>query len=140
MKKPFVQKGFSLVELVAIVVLLGVLAATTLPRLIPSSTYQIAATRGIVVTAFNAAQQLAMTRDDPVQLVVSGSQIDVRLNSVSVRTAGTQYPQSILPSQTITPATFNFDRLGQPDSSGTLTISQGSSNISVEVTPTGHVF
>lgn len=140
--------GFSLIELVAVLILVGILAAAATSSFMPSATFQMQASRDQVVTAFFSAQQRAMVQTSPVRLSLSSpNQIDVREDSdgdgsfadeSSLRLGGVQYPIALLSSQSLTAATFDFDRLGRTSAS-TLTLSQNSNTVAITVGATGHI-
>lgn len=141
-------RGFSLVELVTVLIIIGVLAASSTSLFIPSSTFQMQAARDQVVAAFAAAQQRAMSRTNAIQVSTSGNQIDVRedidgdgnfATSVSVSMGGVQYPLALLANQTISNASFTFNRLGETNS-GTLTLSQSGASVAIEVTDSGYAY
>ena len=140
--------GFSLVELIAVLVILGVLASTATSILLPSRTLQLQAARDQVIAALFAAQQLAMTQSGGVRASVGAGQIDIRedLNSngdfsddVSQRVGGVQYPISLLKSQSISSLHFDYNRLGQT-SGGLITLSQDSSAVVITVTDSGYAY
>lgn len=143
------NKGFTLLELIAVLVLVGILAGTVSARLLPSDTFQLQSSRDQVVTAFFAAQQRAMAQTNSVRLsLVSPNQIDIREDTdgdgdfndeSSLRLGGTGYPVTLLSHQTISAAIFDFDRLGKTSAS-TLTLSQGSDSVNISVTATGYIF
>lgn len=140
-------KGFTFVELIAVLLIVGVLTVVTTSRFTSSAAYELQATRDTLVAAFRSAQQLAMTRSAPVQLSTSSNQIDIRIDSdgnntfdvsESVTMDGKRYPISIRTSQSLDPATFLFDRLGRT-SAANLDLTQGSSSVLIAVSSNGHV-
>ena len=142
-------EGFTLVELISVIVLISVLAVNALPKLIPSASYQLQGSRDTVLAAFFSAQQMAMSRDSQVQLSFGSGAIDIRRDddnsgtfesSESVTISGQSYPVSLLSSQSISSATFVFDRLGQPNSAATLSLTQSGRSVSIVVTETGYAY
>lgn len=140
-------KGFTLLELVTVLVLAGIVGVTVSNRLIPSATFQLQSSRDLVVTAFFAAQQRAMAQADTIQLQISASQIDIRADSdgdgdfsdeSGITAGGVSYPISLLPNQTITPANFTFDRFGKT-TAATLTLSQSGGSVTIQVSATGYI-
>lgn len=59
--RSFVQTGFSLIELVAVMILLGVLAVTALPRFTGKSDFSVYSARDQITAGARLAQQRAMT-------------------------------------------------------------------------------
>ena len=147
------QGGLTLIELVTILVLVGILAVTSLPRILPSDTFQLQASRDSIITALFSAQQLAMTQDENVQVSFFSSgnrfQVDVRIDgngngsfetSESTDVTGVDYPISLEPNQSITATSIIFDKLGEPNSATNLTLSQSGKSVIVSVSPTGYAF
>ena len=140
------HSGFTLLELIAVIVLIAALSITVISRLIPASTYQLQAARDQLVTAFQTAQQRAMVRNAAVRLTTSGSLIDIlddtdndSIPDTSVSIAGQDYPLTVPASATFTHSTFNFDRLGQT-TAATITVTVGTSTVDVNVSATGYVY
>src|SRR5690606_16015807 len=108
--------------------------------LMPSESFQLQASRDQVVTAFFTAQQLAMAQEDNVELITNGTnQIDVQVDGASITVAGVSYPILLQNNQSLTAATFSFNRLGQT-SANSLTLSQGSSSVAISVSATGYIY
>ncbi|MFL0808807.1 MAG: type II secretion system GspH family protein [Agarilytica sp.] len=155
MAEPRIQlyqsRGFTFIELVAVLVLVGILGASTVSVLIPSSTYQLQSSRDQVLAAFFSAQQRAMVQADPVQFSITAvggrPRLDIREDTngnssfsddASLRIGGTQYPLDLLPNQTLTPATFDFDRLGKT-TANTLSLAQSGNNVNIQISTTGFI-
>jgi MSHA pilin protein MshC len=146
--KRLTQAGFTLLELVAVLVIVGALAATSTSRIMPSSSLQLQSSRDQVVAAFFSAQQLAMAQAAPVRLtIIAPNQIDIRQDSdgdgdfgdeASLQLAGTRYPFSLLVNQALTPAIFNFDRLGRTAATS-LSLSQSDVSKEILVSATGYI-
>ena len=142
------QCGFSLIELIAVLIIVGFITATATSTLIPSTSFQLQASRDQVVTAFFSAQQRAMVQQDAVAVFASANQIDIRQDSnndstfaasESIRVGGVQYPIALMANQTLSSATFQFDKLGYT-TAGALTLSQSGANVVINVTATGYVY
>jgi MSHA pilin protein MshC len=146
MQRP--QAGFSLLELLAVLVLLAILSAVVSIGTLPASSFQLQASRDRLVAAFFSAQQRAMVQTRPVRLTLAApNQIDIREDSdldgsfadeASLSLGGTQFPQTLLPNQSLTPAVFDFDRLGKT-SVATLVLSDGASSVTLAVSATGFI-
>ena len=78
-----------------------------------------------------------MTQSQSVSLVTTSSQIDVRVAGSSTRAGGIQFPIDLLSSQSLTSATYNFNRLGEPDNTATLNLSQSGNTVAITVSATG---
>lgn len=142
------EQGFTLLELIAVLALVGILATTVTTGLLPSASFQLQSSRDQVVTAFFSAQQRAMAQTNAVRLSISGTnQIDIRedtdsdgsfADESSSRLGGVQYPINLLANQSLTNANFDFDRLGRTGAAN-LTLSQSGSSVTIAVTSTGFV-
>lgn len=140
--------GFTFVELVLVLLIVGILASTAASTLIPGKSFQLQATRDQVVMALVTGQQRAMSRLNAVAVIITASQIDIRedtnandsfADEASLFIGGVQYPISLLASQTISNNTFEYDRLGQT-AGATLTLSQSSATVTITVTDSGYVY
>lgn len=112
------SQGYSLIEFIAIIVIVGALTAVAVGRFTGTTAVQLQAGRDSVVSALLAAQQLAMAQSGQVQVELSGSQIDVRQDTgsgyASVQMGGTAYPLDISPVHTDgSTHTLDFSRLGR---------------------------
>jgi len=133
----FNSRGFTLLELITVLVILAILTATAISNLVPSRTFQMQATRDTLVAAFYSSQQKAMMQSAPVRLITSINAIDIRIDSnndgsfainESVLLGGVQYPITINPAQSLTSHIIDFDRLGRTSSS-TIVLSQSGSSV-----------
>jgi prepilin-type N-terminal cleavage/methylation domain len=132
------QQGFTLVELIAVLVIVGILSVSVLTRLVPSDTLQLQASRDTIVAAFYSAQQLAMTRRASVEVITSANQVDIQLGNASVSFGGVQYPVQLVNGQTLSAVTFAYDRLGHTTGAG-LQLSQNGRVVSISVDASGYV-
>lgn len=141
------QRGFTLVELITILVLIGTIAAVSFSRLAPTTIFQLQASRDTIVAAFFMAQQRAMAQPNAVRLVTSSNQIDLLVDTdndgsfadeSSFRWGVDAFPIDLVPNQTLTSAVFDFNRLGYTNA-GTLTLSQAGDSVTITVSRTGFV-
>lgn len=145
MKIVFQQNGFTLIELVSVMVIISVISVTSLSRITPTDTFQLQASRDQLVAAFFSAQQQAMVQTQAIQLSTRGQAIDIKQDTnadgsfasePSLSLGGVTYPLSIRANQSLSESSFVFNRLGQT-TAGTVTVSMGENNVLVNVSATG---
>jgi MSHA pilin protein MshC len=150
-----VQQGFTLIELVMVIVLLGILSATALPKFFNVSSYQERAFFDDTLSAVRYAQKLAVATGCKVQVSISANTYTLNspanrsqctstspTYSLAIRHPGTgetSYTHSESGvTLTSTPTTFTFDGLGRASADVLLTVA-GSKTIAV-VRDTGFVY
>ena len=145
MKRFFSYKGFTLVELVLVILLLSIISAIAIPKFFSTNDYQVRAAYDETVNAVRYAQKLAVASgcDVQVQLTSSGYALQQRASSCSSGdfvNISTQHPFSTTSFADVTisspPSSFIFDTMGRSSSSVTVTI--GSYSFSI-VAETGYV-
>lgn len=140
-------KGFSLIELVMIIVILGIVSIVVVPRFTSISDASVNRDAQLLVNYLTMAQQLAMSRSEPY-----GVCFDLSNSRYTVSKTDCSDPGNIIPSPenrvnplqieydsnvSIAPASATsvfFDYLGRPTPNGiTLTVSSGSYAVSITV-------
>lgn len=148
MSKKNQEQGFTLVELITIMVIMGVLSASLASRLMPQSTLQLQAGRDQLVSALFLAQQKAMSQTKAVRLICIGAEVDIRMDSdgdaifsssESIRVGGLQYPIALAGGITLSNASLDYNRLGHT-TAGSITLSKNSVSVDVTVSGTGYAY
>ena len=139
------QKGFTLVELIMTIVIIGIIGAVAAPRFINNNVFQSRGFADQVQATLRYAQKMAIAQRRNVCVTVTASNIALTIANASGAAVACGSPFN-LPTGvnsitspaavTITPApsTFNFDALGRPcDTPGNLSTVQKS--IAITGTP-----
>lgn len=136
------QNGFTLVELIAVLTILGVLSVVLIMRMDGVGASRVQAGRDDVIAALFFAQQLAMSESN-VRVLVSANSIDVQRNNVSVALDSNFYPLAMPNNLQLVSSSpqFTYDKLGRT-SSGTIQVqtSDGRYSATVRLEATGYAY
>lgn len=136
------DKGFSLVELITVMILVGILSVALFSRLGPVHIAAVQSGRDDIIAALFFAQQQAMMRPN-ISVVVTATTISVNDNGAPIAVSANFYPLAMPVGVNLTPRTFAYDRLGRT-TAATITIT-GSGNSAgtsarVQVEASGYAF
>ena len=136
-------RGFTLIELIMVIVMLGVLAVFAAPRMFDSSAFNARGLHDITLSYLRYAQKTAIAQRRTVCVGFTGNSVSLRIaknpgvfdcagangdvlngadGKASGSVSGVSYAAATVGGVTClaTPAGFNFDALGQPvNTSGT---------------------
>jgi prepilin-type N-terminal cleavage/methylation domain-containing protein len=144
--EPRPERGFTLAELVVVIVLLGVLAAAIVPRFLSRNQIEFQGAYDEALSAVRHAHKVAIAGRASVFVQVTGSSLAVCYGN---GTCGSPVPDPsrggallVTPASgvSITGASFSFDALGRPSAASVVTVAGGglSRSFTVEA-ETGHV-
>lgn len=136
------EQGFTLVELVTTIVILGILAFFAMPRLGVSDS-SLLTSRDAIIAAASHAQQIAMARDSAtsaITLVVSANAIEVQESGNAAVSPGADYPLTFPSGVNVTSGlgSLSYNKLGGTEHGSALTISLNNGQASVTVEESGY--
>jgi len=134
-----VERGFTLVELITVIILVGIISVTVFSRLGNVSSANLQASRDDLIAALFFAQQTAMARNN-IQLVVTSNSVSVTENGTPIVVHSKGYPLTLAPKVTATAATLTYDKLGRTTATtiGLSSTSGASASIVVEASGYAH--
>jgi MSHA pilin protein MshC len=103
-------RGFTLVELIMVVVLIGILAVSVVPRFMDTSAISLQGGAALVAADIRYSQELAMSTHSPKTITFTTNDTFYTVNSQTMN----------LPSRVSisSGATFTFNSLGEPTAGG----------------------
>ena len=147
----YYQAAFTLIELVAVLVIVGILAATILIRITPSDV-DLQSAKNDVMAALVFARETAMARSDGTSSVtvvitealvgaVLETSIDVRVNNSSINNIHQNYPLVLPKTVTVTPANQQilFTTLGET-AAELITLEDNEIEVTINVSGVGYAY
>lgn len=117
---PVFPSGFTLVELVVVILLVGIISFVAMPRFFKTSGFTERNAAEEILTAFRYAQQLAMSRGGDIQVVVNGNNYRVQevgppVVIVANPNGSGDYNVNLPGGIIATNTTITFNNLGRPN-------------------------
>jgi MSHA pilin protein MshC len=138
MEKINQQTGFTLIEMVTVIVILGLLAVVMIPRFLAPSNFDSRATSDTLISALRQAQQLAMTKAPAANVALTADNTNKRIR-ISYTEGGAQNIDVSIPNNiTITTTTISFLKSGRANIGGQISIAITPNARTVCVEPTGY--
>ncbi|WP_459721841.1 prepilin-type N-terminal cleavage/methylation domain-containing protein [Sideroxyarcus sp. TK5] len=151
------QRGFTLTELITVIVIVGIISVAALPRFFDQSGFESRGFRDQVVATLRHAQKVAIAQHrfvcvaftantitltyDPVPPSAAYTTATCPGNALTSPAGATPYtvtaPGGVILGGFVSPMTMNFDALGKPSAAQSITVT-GSTAITIEA-ETGYV-
>lgn len=133
-----IQTGFTLIELIAVIIIIGIMSVTLFSRLGSVSNANLQAGRDDLIAALFFAQQTAMARSN-IQLIVTATAVSVTENGTPLIVHSKGYPLSFPANVTASPATtFTYDKLGRTTATNITLSGAGGVSAVVKVETSGY--
>ncbi|MGJ8691086.1 MAG: type II secretion system protein [Thalassotalea sp.] len=111
------QTGFSLIELVTVIILIGILAVNVLPKFSGSSSFEAHPYRAQLISALRLTQQRAMQYTAATYKNSNGDVVNICNQLVLAEVSGSEKARYGVPDRTDC-TTLTFASAWQPDSTG----------------------
>jgi len=131
------ERGFTLIELIAVMIIIGIISVSLFSRLGNVTSANLQAGRDDLIAALFFAQQTAMARSG-IQAIVTASSVSVTENGTPLVVHEKGYPLSFPSGVTATPATFTYDKLGRTTAATINLTSTSGASASVTVEASGY--
>lgn len=121
------SRGFTIVELIMVVVLIGILAVSVVPKLLDTTAISLQGGAAMVVADIRYTQELAMATYAPKTITFTTNYTYYTVNSLTMN-----LPSNVSISSG---ATFTFNSLGEPTTGGgsSVTLSAGADTKTITV-------
>jgi len=136
------DSGFSLIELITVMILVGILSVTLLSRLGPLESAPIQSGRDDLIAALFFAQQQAMMRSD-ITVEVNANSISVNEDGDPLKVSADHYPLIMPKGVRLSPVTLAYDKLGRTTATDIIIEGTGNSSgvsASIRVEASGYAY
>ena len=134
------QNGFTLIEMVTVITIVGVLAVTMIPRFIQPGNFESRTVSDQLISSARQAQQLAMSKANSANVTLNVDDSNKRIR-ITYTEGGTQnIDVSIANTISVTPSTISFNKNGSADllTRATINITPNDRDVCIETTGYAH--
>ncbi|MCW8901620.1 MAG: prepilin-type N-terminal cleavage/methylation domain-containing protein [Gammaproteobacteria bacterium] len=139
--------GFTIVELIVVILIIGILSASIAPRFFSDNDFKARGIADELITAIRHAQRLSMTRGENHRVIITTTNYTVEKFVAGISTPvrhpdGSTSFSKTFPANIVTTAkTIEFDQLGRPIPNNVATVSLSPFTLTVEQeTGYAHIF
>jgi len=131
---PHSYSGFTLVELIVVILLIGILSISIAPRFFTVDRYAARKASDELLTALRYTQQMAMNRGGNIRLDLKSDRYTIELtNNTALRSPdGSAYPKLFDGVTSSTPGLIEYDRLGRRVPDAQIDLNIGTKTIRIE--------
>lgn len=140
MTKP--ERGFTLIELITVIILVGILSITLFSRLGSAGTAPIQSGRDDLIAALFFAQQQAMMRSN-ISLVLTANSVSVNENGNPITVSNDFYPLTMPAGVSLPALTLSYDKLGRTTARQIVLTGSGNSSgvtATIQVDASGYAY
>jgi MSHA pilin protein MshC len=137
-----ISKGFSLIELVTVMILLGVVSVVLFSRVGSASTAPMQSGRDDLIAALFFAQQQAMMRSN-ISVVLTANSVSVNENNTPIAVSNDFYPLTMPAGVSLPALTLNYDKLGRTTATQIVLTGSGNSSgvtATIQVDASGYAY
>lgn len=135
-------QGFTLIELVTVMILVGVISVVVIARIDSAGTAPVQSGRDDLIAALFFAQQQAMMRSN-VTLVLTSSTISVNENNTPIKVSTDFYPLKVPVGVSLPVLTLSYDKLGRTNKTQIVLTGSGNSSgvtATIQVEASGYAY
>jgi len=134
------QQGFTLIEMVMVITIVGILAVVIIPRFLQPSSFESRSVADLLISSARQAQQLAMSKASTANVTLISDNTNKRIR-ISYSEGGAQTLDVNIPNNiNVTSSSVGFLKSGHSSlgSQTTITITPGTRTVCIEITGYAH--
>jgi MSHA pilin protein MshC len=131
------ERGFTLIELITVIILISIMSVTLMSRLSSVSTANLQSGRDDLIAALFFAQQTAMARSG-IQLILTANSVSVTENGTPLIVHNKGYPLSFPSGVSTSALNLTYDKLGRTTATTIILTATGGASAIVTVEASGY--